>query len=99
MIIDAVKAEFKDGFILQITFENGETKWIDIRYLFDEYKGPIATRIKNEESFFKQGKLNEHRILEWPGGFIADPEWVWNAGQTAHQSSASYYDKIKEFDK
>ena len=77
MFLHIVKSEHLEDYQLQLTFNNGAMKIVD---LHDELYGEVFESLK-DISFFKQGAVNEEtQTVEWPNGADFAPEFLYEIG-------------------
>lgn len=75
--ISVTQVEYLGGYIMLCTFNNGETKKVDMAPLLSY---PAYQDLKDER-LFKQFGLDE--TIFWASGADIAPEWLYNNGQKA----------------
>ena len=79
MFLHVSNSEYLEDYKLQLTFNDGVVKIVDLR---DELYGEIFEPLK-DISFFRQGTVNEEtRTVEWPNGADFAPEFLYEIGVT-----------------
>ena len=75
MIKDVVSAHYKDGYKIEVTFEDGATGIVDLsKYLL---KGGVFEKFRDIE-FFKNFKINEDLgVLTWEDEIDIAPETLY----------------------
>ena len=77
MFLHIVKSEYLKDYAVQLTFNDGVVKLVD---LHDELYGEIFEPLK-DVSFFGQGAVNEEtKTVEWPNGADFAPEFLYEIG-------------------
>ena len=74
----AVKLEFQEGTVLDLTFQSGEVKRYDVARLFEKY--PQLTAL-NDRDLFKSGHLSGTYGIVWNDDLDLDAESVYDAGE------------------
>jgi hypothetical protein len=77
MLIKLVDAKYIADYKIQVRFNNGEQKIIDLK---DQLWGEVFEPLKNKD-FFKKFSLNPFTI-EWPNGADFAPEFLYQIGQS-----------------
>lgn len=75
-MIDLISARLIEGYILELTFENGKSGNVD----FSEYltKGGVFSRFK-DKSYFNNFSIHpELKVLTWPGEVDIAPETLYH---------------------
>jgi len=94
MLLHLTRVKYIGTYSLQVTFNNGVTKNIDLR---EELDGEIFEPLKNIE-LFRQVKLSpETKTAEWPNGADFAPEFLYEIGQTeeAFQEQRMWYPSVQ----
>jgi len=73
VILKVKNFSIADDFKLKITFNNGETRLVD---LSGELTGEVFEPLK-DKSFFKKAYLTEWNVIEWPNGADFAPEYLF----------------------
>lgn len=73
----AVKIEYKEGTVLELTFANYELKQYDMSVLFERF--PILTALRNRE-LFVSGKLAGGYGIVWNDNIDLEVETVYQYG-------------------
>lgn len=79
MFHKAVKLEFKEGTVLELTFQNGEVKRYDMAELFPKY--PQLEALKNRELFLSGRLMGSYGII-WNDDLDIEAETIYEDGQT-----------------
>ena len=74
MLIKIVDAKYIADYNIQVTFNNGERKIIDLK---DHLWGEVFEPLKNKD-YFKNFSLN-HFTIEWPNGADFAPEFLYQS--------------------
>lgn len=78
MFHKAVKLRFKEGTVLELTFQDGQVKSFDMAILFGKY--PQVSMLKNRE-LFETGKLIGYGII-WSDDIDIETETIYEEGKT-----------------
>lgn len=85
MFLHITDVHYVKDYILQLTFNNGAIKQVN---LCNELDGDIFEPLK-EKSIFQQVQVNaETKTIEWPNGADFAPEFLYEIGQLIQQKSA-----------
>ena len=77
MFLHVTNSEYLEDYKLQLTFNDGVVKVVDLR---DELYGEIFEPLK-DVSLFKQVVVNEEtNTIEWPNGADFAPEFLYEIG-------------------
>jgi len=76
-LIWVISAEHLNDFNLQLTFNNGEIKKVNLEKYLDK---PVFLPL-NDKNYFKNFKLNPFTI-EWENGADFAPEFLYRIGKT-----------------
>lgn len=82
MFHKAVDLTFKDGTVLELTFQSGEIKQYDMACLFAKY--PILSALKNRE-LFTSGKLMGNYGIIWNDEIDIETETIYQDGITVQK--------------
>lgn len=82
MFHKAIKLEFKEGTVLELSFQNGEVKQYDVAELFSKY--PQLTALRNRELFLS-GKLAGSYGIIWNDELDLEAETVYEDGITVRR--------------
>ncbi len=77
MILKVINFTLVQDYKIQITFNNGEIKIVDLK---DELKGEVFEPLK-DITFFKKVYLTDWKVLQWPNGADFAPEFLYLIGQ------------------
>jgi hypothetical protein len=72
ILLDVVSVKPLDGYTLELFFENGEKRILDMKPFFD--KKPFV-KLFNSPLFFKASI--EYGTVVWPGNIDIAPETLW----------------------
>ena len=78
MFIEVIRAEYIDGFRLQLLFNNGEQRIVD---LSNSLKCPVYTPLKDID-YFKRFSI-KFNTVEWENGADFAPEYLYEIGTAA----------------
>ncbi len=80
MFLHVVDVTYLDEYKLELTFNNGITKTVDLR---SELYGEVFEPLKDKE-LFKQVYVNiDTNTIEWSNGADLAPEFLYEIGQAA----------------
>lgn len=79
MFHKAVKLDFKEGTILEVTFQDGKVKQYDMSVLFDKY--PPFGALKNRDLFLSGQLMGSYGII-WNDDLDIEAETVYEDGVT-----------------
>lgn len=79
MFHKATNLEFKEGTVLELTFQDGKVKQYDLSALFDKY--PQLTALKDRELFLS-GKLMGAYGIVWNDDLDIEAETIYEEGAT-----------------
>lgn len=77
MILKVKNFSFVDDFKLKISFNNGETRLVD---LSNDLSGEVFEPL-NDKEFFRKAYLTEWSVIEWPNGADFAPEYLFEVGK------------------
>lgn len=77
MFHKAIKIEYKEGTVLELTFRTGEVKQFDMKSMFNVYP-PIAAL--NDRKLFTSGKLSGGYGIIWNDELDLEAETVYQEG-------------------
>ena len=78
MFIEVIKAEYLDGYILLLLFDNGERKIVD---LSNSLKGSVYIPLKDID-YFKRFSI-KFNTVEWENGADFAPEYLYEISMAA----------------
>ena len=78
MFLEVTHAEYLEGYKLRLTFNNGETKVVD---LYSSLNGEVFAPLK-DIAYFKRFTI-KFNTVEWENGADFAPEYLYELGQTA----------------
>ncbi|KMQ50583.1 hypothetical protein CHISP_2434 [Chitinispirillum alkaliphilum] len=81
MVPRVIKAETKEDYVLELTFSNGEHRFIDIS-LFLSFS--VFSSLKDQTAF-NQVKV-AYGTIEWPCGVDLDPDFLWNKSTSVYKT-------------
>ena len=82
MLLDVTHAQYKEGYQLILTFENGERKLVDLK---NRLEGPIFEPLK-DLNMFKQVFVDKNLgTIAWPNGADKAPETLYQIGQLLNE--------------
>ncbi len=87
MFHKAVDLTFKDGTVLELTFQSGEVKQYDIACLFSKY--PMLEALKNRR-LFTSGKLMGAYGIVWNDDIDIEAETIYEDGVTVRMVEIPY---------
>jgi hypothetical protein len=70
--LEVSNAQYLDGYKLELQFNNGKTKIVDLK---NELAGEVFLPLKNID-YFKQYKI-AYNTIEWPNGADFAPEFLY----------------------
>jgi len=73
MFLEVSKANYLNDYRLALTFNNGETKIVDLK---DELNGTVYLPLKKID-YFKKFKIS-YNTVEWPNGADYAPEYLYD---------------------
>ena len=76
MFLEVLEAKYIENYIINITFNNGETKIVD---LSNQLFGKVFDPLKNED-YFKTFKI-KYNTIEWDNGADFAPEFLYEIGK------------------
>ena len=79
MFHKAVDLEYKDGTVLEVTFQDGKIKQYDVAALFDKYPQLIA--LKDRELFLSGRLMGAYGII-WNDDLDIEAETIYEDGKT-----------------
>ena len=79
MFHKAVKLDFKEGTILEVTFQDGKVKQYDMSVLFDKY--PQLCTLKNRDLFLSGQLMGSYGII-WNDDLDIEAETIYEEGVT-----------------
>ena len=79
MFHKAVKLEFNEGTVLELTFQDGQVKRYDMKVLFEKY--PQLTALKDRE-LFTSGRLMGFYGIMWNDDLDIEAETIYEEGET-----------------
>lgn len=77
MFLEITKARYIRNFTIELTFNNGETKYADLQ---NSLNGEAFEPLKNPD-YFKNFKINFNTI-EWDNGADFAPEYLYQISKT-----------------
>jgi hypothetical protein len=78
MFIEVVKAEYLNGYKLNLLFNNGDRRIVD---LSNSLNGEVFAPLKNID-YFKNFRI-KFNTIEWENGADFAPEYLYEIGTTA----------------
>ncbi len=78
MFLEVTHAEYLEGYKLRLTFNNGETRVVD---LSSSLNGEVFAPLKDIE-YFKRFSI-KFNTVEWENGADFAPEYLYELGKTA----------------
>lgn len=84
MFHKAINLELKEGTSLELTFQNGEVKFYDMKDLIAKY--PQMEALKNRELFL-EGKLMGYYGIVWNDELDIEAETIYESGVTIRKES------------
>ena len=79
MFHKAVKVEFREGTVLDVTFQDGKVKQYDVAALFEKY--PQLTALK-DRNLFASGKMVGFYGIIWNDDLDLEAETIYEEGTT-----------------
>lgn len=79
MFHKAVKLEFNEGTVLELTFQDGQVKRYDMKVLFEKY--PQLMALKDRE-LFTSGRLMGFYGIMWNDDLDIEAETIYEEGET-----------------
>jgi DNA-binding XRE family transcriptional regulator len=87
MFHKATDLEFKDGTIVEVTFQDGKVKQYDMAWLFDKY--PQLRALESRELFLSGKMMGAYGIV-WNDDIDIETETIYEEGKTVrHESPAA----------
>lgn len=84
MFLHIKSVRYLDGFRLEVHFNDGVIKEVDLE---GELFGPVFEPLKSID-VFRQAYLDEEtRTVAWPGGADFAPEFLYEKGSTVRQAA------------
>ena len=81
----AVKVSPERDFILKVEFDNGETRFFDVKpYIQGEWYGQLAN-----EAYFRAAKPDGFTVV-WPEGQDLCPDEIYDLGVSVNQPHMAY---------
>jgi hypothetical protein len=84
-LIDAVAVEYRGGYTLRVTFEDGAVRDVD---LSGQLQGPVFEPLKDTELFRKAYVDPETMTVTWPGGADAASDALYEMGVAVEGKAA-----------
>ncbi|MCL2073735.1 MAG: DUF2442 domain-containing protein [Marinilabiliaceae bacterium] len=75
MFLEVAKAEYLDNYRISLTFNNGETKTVDLQ---NELNGIVYEPL-HEIDYFKNFQV-KYNTIEWSNGADYAPEYLYEIG-------------------
>jgi len=75
MFLEVSKAEYLDNYRIELTFNNGETKTVDLQ---NELNGSIYKPLRQLD-YFKSFRV-PYNTVEWSNGADFAPEYLYSIG-------------------
>jgi hypothetical protein len=86
-IIDVTDVRVLSRYVVEITFENGEVKVLDLEPFLD---GPVFEPLKADYGLFKQARVDsEAGTVMWPNGADISPRTLYRHGRAAEPRTSS----------
>ncbi len=79
MFHKAVKLEFKEGTVLELTFQDGKVKRYDMGVLFEKYPQLVALK---DRKLFTSGRLMGFYGIIWNDDLDLEAETIYEEGET-----------------
>ncbi len=76
MFLEITDAKYIGNYIVELTFNNGETKFADLQ---NSLEGKVFEPLKNQD-YFKRFRINFNTI-EWENGADFAPEYLYQIGK------------------
>ena len=87
MFHKAVDLSFKDGTVLELTFQSGEVKQYDMACMFEKY--PMLKALQNRE-LFTSGKLMGAYGIIWSDNLDIEVETIYEGGITIRMAERPF---------
>ncbi len=78
MFLHVTDVEVLDGHCLNVTFDNGVSKRVDLE---SELYGEVFEPLKDKELFQQVAVNPETNTVEWPNGADFAPEFLYEVGE------------------
>ena len=88
MFHKAIGLQFKEGTVMEVTFQDGVVKRYDIQALFPKYPQLEALR---DRALFASGKLMGAYGIYWNDDLDIEAETIYEDGKTVRQESISLH--------
>ena len=75
MFLEVSKAKYLDNYRIELTFNNGETKTVDLR---NELNGKVYKPLRQLD-YFKSFRVH-YNTVEWSNGADYAPEYLYSIG-------------------
>ena len=93
MFHKAAKIEYKDGTVLELTFQDGSVKQFDISCMFDRYP-PL--RALTDRALFTSGKLSGGYGIIWNDDLDLEAETVYEEGTFVRKIAMPGYAEVAD---
>ncbi|MCX6251847.1 MAG: DUF2442 domain-containing protein [Bacteroidetes bacterium] len=76
MFLEVIQAEYLREYLIEVTFNTGETKLVDLK---ESLQGPVFEPLK-DINYFRQFAIH-FNTLEWKNGADFAPEYLYRLGK------------------
>ena len=91
MFHKATKLDYKEGTVLQLTFQDGKVKQYDMASLFEKY--PQLNALKNRELFLSGQLMGSYGII-WNDDLDIEAETIYEEGETVRTVKPAPYTMV-----